>query len=98
LKRFELSRLGFRDLREIWAFIAKDSFDAADRVVEDFYRAFGQLADTPGLGHKRNDLTSQNVLFWAVHSYLVVYKDSKPLRIVRVIHGRRDVKKLLKKG
>jgi hypothetical protein len=25
----------------------------------------------------------------------VVYKDSKPLRVVRVIHGKRDVKKLL---
>jgi len=98
LKRFELSRRGLRDHREIWAFISQHSCDAADRVVEDFYRAFGQLADTPGLGHKRSDLTSQNVLFWPVHSYLVVYKDSKPLRIVRVIHGRRDVKKLLKKG
>jgi toxin ParE1/3/4 len=98
LKRFELSRRSLRDLREIWAFISQHSFDAADRVVEDFYRAFGQLADTPGLGHKRNDLTSQNVLFWPVHSYLVVCKDSKPVRIVRLIHGRRDVKKLLKKG
>jgi plasmid stabilization system protein ParE len=52
----------------------------------------------PGLGHERKALTSQNVLFWPVHSYLVVYKDSKPLRIVRLIHGRRDVKRILKKG
>jgi plasmid stabilization system protein ParE len=58
LKRFELSRLGVRDIREIWAFISQHDFDAADRVVEDFYRTFGQLANTPGLGH----------------SYLVVYK------------------------
>jgi toxin ParE1/3/4 len=74
LKRFELSRRGLRDLWEIWEFISQHSFDAADRVVEDFYRAFGQLADMPGLGHERKDLTSQNVLFWPVHSYLVVYK------------------------
>lgn len=98
MKRFEIARRGLRDLQEIWEFISLNSFDIADQVLEDFYRAFGQLADMPGLGHKRNDLTTQNVLFWPVHSYLVVYKDSKPLRIVRVIHGRRDVKRLLKKG
>jgi plasmid stabilization system protein ParE len=51
----------------------------------------------PGMGHKRADLTPRDVLFWPVHSYLVIYCASKPLRIVRVIHGKRDVKRLLKK-
>ncbi len=51
----------------------------------------------PGMGHKREDLTQRNVLFWRVRSYLVVYRDSRPLRIVRVIHGKRDVRTLLDK-
>jgi len=58
---------------------------------------FSQLAESPRIGHKREDLTSREVLFWRVHSYLIVYRDSNPLRIVRVLHGKRDVKKLLKK-
>lgn len=50
----------------------------------------------PRIGHKRDDLTQRNVLFWRLHSYLIIYKDSKPLRIVRIIHGKRDVKSILK--
>ena len=58
---------------------------------------FGGLKFHLLIGHKREDLITREVLFWPVHSYLVVYTDSNPLRIVRVIHGKRDVKKLLKK-
>ena len=49
------------------------------------------------MGHKREDLTKQHVLFWPVHSYLVIYQTkSKPLLIVAVLHGKRNVKKILK--
>ena len=96
MKQFELARRALRDLQEIWEFISEDSFDAADRVLEDLDRAFHQLAKMPGMGHYRRDLTQRDVLFWPVHSYLVIYADSNPLRIVRVVHGKRDVKKLLR--
>ena len=33
----------------------------------------------------------------AGYSYLIVYRHSDPLRIVRLIHTKRDVKKLLKR-
>ena len=95
MKQFEVSRRALRDLREICEFISEDSFDAADRVLEDFYHAFGRLAETPGMGHSREDLTHRNVLFWRVHSHLLVYTASKPLRIVRVVHGKRHAKTLL---
>ncbi len=48
------------------------------------------------MGHGRQDLTSRDVRFWRVHSYLVIYRSSTPLRIVRIIHGKRDVSKLLR--
>ena len=96
MKKFELARCALRDLQDIWEFVSEDSLDAADRLLEEFYRAFDQLAEMPGIGHKRQDLTERIVLFWPVHSYLVIYRDSKPLRIIRVIHGKRDVKRLLK--
>ena len=96
MKRFEVSRRALRDLEEILDFIAERSAEAADRVREDFHRAFRQLAQDPGMGHRRQDLTKRDVLFWRVHSYLAIYRDSTPLRIVRVVHGRRDVSKLLK--
>ena len=97
MSRFELAQRALGDLRDIWEYVSEDSFDAADRVLEDFYRAFGQLPEMPRMSHKRADLTTRDVLFWPVHSYLIIYKASNPLCIVRVIHGKRDVKKLLKK-
>jgi len=60
------------------------------------YEAFQRLAETPGLGHKREDLALLPVLFYAVWSYLVIYKpDTRPLEIVRVLHGARDVEAIL---
>jgi len=98
VKRFELTPEALNDLQGIWEFVSEDSFDAADRVLGDFYRAFDRLAESPGIGHKREDLTKQDVLFWSVHRYLVIYgRNSRPLLIVAVLHGSRDVKKLLKK-
>lgn len=97
MNRIEIASRALGDLRDIWEFVSNDSFDAADRLLEDFYRAFHRLAEMPGMGHRRADLTPRDVLFWPVHSYLVIYSASKPLRIVRVVHGKRDVKRLLKK-
>ena len=96
MKKFELARRALNDLQQIWDIVSEDSFDAADRLLEEFYRTFQQVAEEPGIGHKRQDLTEREVLFWRLHSYLIVYRSSDPLRIVRIFHGKRDVKKLLK--
>ena len=47
------------------------------------------------MGHKREDLTYRDIMFWALYSYLIIYRNSQPLRVVRIIHAKRDVKKLL---
>ncbi len=95
MRQFELGRRAAGDLREIWEFVAEDSFVAADRLLEEFYRTFQKLAEMPGMRHKREDLTHRDVLFWAFYSYLIIYRNSQPLRVVRIIHAKRDVKKLL---
>jgi len=46
----------------------------------------------------RKDLTDVSVRFFPVYSYLIVYRpDTKPLQVVAVLHGRRDVGKILRK-
>lgn len=60
------------DLNSIWDYIAADSLDAADRWIEKLYAAFEALGRNPGLGHKREDLTRQPVLFFPVGSYLII--------------------------
>ena len=93
---YRLTRSAQRDLEKIYDYIAEDSLQAAGRMIERFHAAFHKLAETPGIGHLREDLSSEPFRFWAVGSYLVIYlEDSEPLEIVRVIHGARDVYAIL---
>ena len=84
------------NIDEIGAFVANDSVDAAIRVLDALEDAFNLIAATPGIGHKREDLTTRPVRFWRVYSYLIVYDPaSAPLTIIAVLHGARDVERLL---
>ena len=98
MKRFRLSPEAADNIREIWEFIAKDNVSAAGRVRQEFYDAIRGIAKMPGKGHTREDLTDKPVRFWPVRSYLIVYRpDTKPLEIVAIIHGARDMPSLLRK-
>jgi plasmid stabilization system protein ParE len=45
----------------------------------------------------RKDLTDLDVRFFTVYSYLIVYRpDTVPLQVVAILHGRRDVDKVLR--
>src|SRR6059058_5419452 len=51
----------------------------------------------PAPGHMRQDLTNEDVKFFPVYSYLIVYRPkTKPLQIACILHGRRDVEQVLK--
>ena len=96
MRRFTLSPAAARDVREIWSYIAADSVKAARRVRLELFEACQRLAENPGIGHVREDLTDQPVRFWPVGSYLIVYSsERKPLSISRVIHGARNIPTLL---
>ncbi len=92
MKGYEFSPEARDDLQEIWIFVAGDSPAAADKLEADIYKACEILAENPRLGHKRTDLTDEPVLFWPVRGhYLVIYQpESRPLKIVRILHGARD--------
>jgi plasmid stabilization system protein ParE len=93
---YRLSRAALSDLDELWLYIARDNPNAAERVVDRILTTCEQLAEMPGIGHSREDLTSKAVRFFSVHSYLIVYwPDIKPLEIIAVLHGARDVPSIL---
>ncbi len=81
-----------QDLNEIWEYIADDSIDAADRWIAKLFDAFESLAQSPGIGHKREDLTALPVLFWPVGAYLILYRvQAEWIEIVAVTQGARDI-------
>jgi antitoxin ParD1/3/4/toxin ParE1/3/4 len=84
------------DLDEIWEYIAHDSIDAADRWIGKLFDAFQVLAQNPGMGHKREDLTALPILFWPVGAYLIIYRlRDREVEIVAVTHGARDIPSFL---
>ena len=94
---FRLSPEAAQDLIEIYEYIAQDSADAAERVRVEILEAIRGLAEMPGKGHRRDDLTNRPVLFWPVRSYQIIYrKESHPLQIVAVLHGKRNLRRILK--
>jgi antitoxin ParD1/3/4 len=98
MPEYVLSPEALQDLQDIWDFIASDNVNAADKLQDEFFDAFEELARWPGAGHKRSDLTERDVLFWPVGSYLIVYRCTRtPLQIVAVLHGARDVTVVVRK-
>jgi plasmid stabilization system protein ParE len=93
MSSYQFSQEARDDIQEIWVWIAGENSAAADELEADIYAACEMLANNPGLGHRRPDLTDEQVYFWTVRkSYLVIYvPGTKPLEIVRILHGARDV-------
>lgn len=93
-----LSPEALQDLQDIWDFIAADNVSAADKLEDEFFETFDGLAQRPGMGHTRSDVTERDVRFWPVGSYLVVYSSmSVPLQIVAVLHGARDIPAVIRR-
>ena len=97
MKRFVLTRPAERDLDQIKNFLIQKAGPTITRkVFQDIRGALKLLGSEPGIGHVREDLTNRPVKFWPVYSYLIVYDpETKPVQILRVLHGMRDVEDLL---
>jgi len=95
--RYVLAPQAVFDLVEIWQYIRERAdIGVADRVESVIRERIVFLSDSPGAGHSRRDLTAEDVKFFPVYSYLIVYlAETRPLQVVSIIHGRRDVAGIL---
>jgi len=65
-------------------------------VMRRLRDTFQLLANRPGIGHARADLTNEAVKFWQVYSYMIVYDPAtNPIGIARVLHSSRDLATIL---
>ena len=100
---YALTPLAEEDVFEIWSFIANDNEEIADRVEQAIYDACAFVADAPMRGHSRSDLTNRSLRFWTLTrypnpNYTVVYRpETLPLQVVAVLHGKRNLRRILKK-
>jgi len=70
----------------------------AHAVLNELHRDFALLGLFPQLAPREPKL-HKSVRIWTRHPYLIVYTDrTRPLRIIRILHGARDVHNLIDDG
>lgn len=97
MRRYIVAPVAEEDVFNIWLYLLREADrTTADRIENEILETFQALAKTPGKGHRRPDLTRQDIYFYALYQYLVVYRIGTPLEILAVLHGRRNVKRILR--
>jgi len=97
---YALAPLAKADIFYIWCYIAGDSEHFADRVEAAIFEACELVAESPLGGHTRRDLTSRSLRFWTLTrypNYTLVYRpETSPVQIVAVLHGKRNMRRILR--
>lgn len=96
--RYRVTGPAIRDLEEIATYLTHEaSPETALRIESKLFAAFGDLARLPSMGHHRFDVRNETDLFHVVSSYLIVFRrKSDQVTILRVLHGRRDVARIVR--
>ena len=97
---YRLTPQAAADLFSIWSYIAADNSEAADRVETAIYEACAFLGEGPMRGQAGKELTDRPLRFWTVQrypNYILVYDPGTlPVQIIRIVHGMRDLKQVLR--
>jgi plasmid stabilization system protein ParE len=93
MRRFRIARRALTELNEIVAYIASDSPAAARRVRASIFEACERLGRQPAMGHRREDITGENVRFWNVRGrFLIIYRETNgPIEVIRIFRAGRDI-------
>ena len=80
------------DLLEAWSFIAEESLEAADHVLDVIEKEARTLALQPLIGRARPELR-QDVRYWPTSAAYNLYyvTNGSEITVVRVLHHARDV-------
>ena len=80
-----------QDLIEIWQYVAQDDPGLADALLDTIDAKCNLLLEHPFLGPGREDIRP-GMRYLVVAQYVVLYSvDEDAIRIVRVLHGKRDL-------
>ncbi len=93
----QLSAAADQDLKDIWRGLAEYRLELADQRINQIVQKFELLSQYPLAGHQRDDILP-DLRSFPVDRLLILYQipqDREIVEIVRVIDGRRDLKRLL---
>ncbi len=97
MTQYRITPTAERDLRGILVYVAEaDGVERALLVHERFFEAFELLAFAPRSGRLREDVTGPDIRWWTVIGFAIVYEaECTPIEILRVLHGMRDLDRVL---
>jgi len=93
---FRLALLARADLDDLWAYAAREtgSEGRADHAVDAIAERFITLTDYPRAGRMRGDL-GRGLRSFAAGDYVIIYRVVRTdVVILRIVHGRRDLRAL----
>jgi len=97
MARYKLTVRATTDLHDILDYVRRSSPPSVKQVRAELRRGIQLMADFPGMGHRRKDVEDDSLRFWSVYSYVIAYRpQTKPLEIVRIVHGARDLGRLFR--
>lgn len=90
--KFSLTESAVQDIEEIADYLAQQSnFDRAEQFVQKFNEQFSRIAQFPGLGRQRNEI-SPGIRSLPIDTYLLLYiATGANVEILRVVSGFRDL-------
>ncbi len=93
-----LARAARTDLEKIWEYVfaGSGSEALADRQLDSIIERFYLLTTYPRIGRARDEELGPGTRSFPVGNYIIVYRIVKnDVLILRVAHGRRDLKALM---
>lgn len=92
MARLIISRKAEINLRTLRNYLNETSPAAAKKVIGEIRKAFHRIAEVPGAGHIRKELSNPSVLVYNVYSYLILYeRRGNTVEILAVRHGAREL-------
>jgi toxin ParE1/3/4 len=97
VRRYLLTPEAEQDLDVIKVYLLREGGShLARHVLNRLRQAMDFLGRMPGVGHSREDLTSEPVKFWQEFSFMIVYDPvPRPVHVVRVLHSHQDIASIL---
>ena len=85
------SNAAIRNLEAIREYVARDSSDAADRLIADIGTAVFRHAEFPLSGRRVPEVDDSDIREFIHGEYRIIYSVSRNcLHVITVLHGRRD--------
>lgn len=95
MKRISFTQDARQDMKEIYEYIAEDNIAAADKHMQRLQERWRALLNQPRLGRKREEIRTGYRSVTA-GDYVIFYRPLVDgIEVMRVIHGSRDIKKIV---